>query len=249
MRRRLDVADRIFTGRACFRQMTSRKGELTMKYHRVQAMGIYATLISLLMASSAWAQSSVSLDVEPADGGYVAQFPGADELVDGGEVTVTATPADGYEFVGWEGDIETTASSFTFILSGDTALTAVFQPVVADVTYLLTAYVEPSGAGTIVRDPALFEYPEGAEVTLTAYADEGFVFAGWTGDLPAGTDASDPVLVVTMDGDVDIRANYSAGLRTDDETPGTAACGATGFASLGLLFGMMMMMKLGRSRG
>ncbi|HRX84164.1 MAG TPA: hypothetical protein P5572_04015 [Phycisphaerae bacterium] len=209
-------------------------------------------LASAAFAADARAQATLTLNVEPAGTGFVGRFPNASDFVDGDDVTVTATPAPGYEFVGWIGDIESADSSMTFPMAEDTELTAVFAELEYDegtVLHTLTAFVEPSGAGTIVRDPALFEYAEGNEVTLTAYAGEGFVFTGWSGDLPEGADATDPTLVLTMDADLDVRANFSAGLVLDGEDGNnTTACGATGVVAMTVLCTLMLSMKLGRSR-
>ena len=43
----------------------------------------------------------------------------------GTSVSITATPAEGYEFVGWEGSDEIT-NSISITLSADTSLTALF---------------------------------------------------------------------------------------------------------------------------
>ncbi len=49
------------------------------------------------------------------------------------------------------------------------------------------------------------QYPSGASVTITATADPGYVFTGWTGDA-TGTD---PTTAVTMDADKNIVAAFS----------------------------------------
>lgn len=221
----------------------------------MKAWGYIRASICVALASAAFAadargQAALTLNVEPAGAGFVARFPNASEFVDGDEVTVTATPAAGFEFVGWVGDVESENSSMSFVLDADTELTAVFAPLdypEGTVLHTLTAYVEPSGAGTIVRDPALFEYAEGAEVTLQAYAAEGFVFTGWSGDLPEGADASNPTLVLDVNADLDVRANFSAGLVLDDGDTSTA-CGSIGMVTMGALFSLMFSMKLGRAR-
>lgn len=53
-------------------------------------------------------------------GTYLTEYP----------ITLTAIPAPGWEFVGWQGDIRTTEPTLTARLTGDTtAFTAVFAPV------------------------------------------------------------------------------------------------------------------------
>jgi uncharacterized repeat protein (TIGR02543 family) len=214
---------------------------------------LWATLVSVVFVSAANAQPALTVNIDPADGGYVGRFPSAADFIEG-EVTVTATPAPGYEFVGWQGDLEGTSSSLTFDLTEDTELTAVFQEITHEegvALYQLSAFVDPSGAGTIVRDPALFDYEDGTEVTLTAYADEGYVFTGWTGDVPEGADATASTLVVTMSSDLDVQATFAAALTVQDgeQTTSTdSACGAMGMVSFAAMLGMMLTLKLGRSR-
>ena len=67
--------------------------------------------------------SQFTLTVTAGEGGSVTTGGTYDE---GTNVTVTATPAEGYEFVGWEGSDET-INSISITLSADTSLTALFQ--------------------------------------------------------------------------------------------------------------------------
>jgi hypothetical protein len=185
----------------------------------------------------------------PAAGGTVAAYPNEFEFDEGATVTVTATPAAGYEFRGWEGDLVGTDSTISFDIVDDTNLRAVFAE--RDSTgpfYVLTAFVGPSGAGTIVREPSAVDYAAGTQVTLTAYSLEGFVFTGWEGDLPDGADANAPTLVVTMSDHLDIKANFAAAqVLTDGLNGGSGACGAMGLLGLGMLFSLMLMLKLDRA--
>ncbi len=64
-----------------------------------------------------------TLTVTASEGGSVSAGGTFD---DGTSVSVTATPAEGYEFVGWEGSDET-INSINITLSADTSLTALFQ--------------------------------------------------------------------------------------------------------------------------
>jgi hypothetical protein len=51
------------------------------------------------------------------------------------------------------------------------------------------------------------DYPDGAEVTLTAEPDAGFRFLLWQGDIPWGAGARSP-LVLTMDADKSVAAVF-----------------------------------------
>ena len=53
---------------------------------------------------------------------------------EGTSVSIIATPAEGYEFIGWEGNSETT-NNFTLVINSDTTLTANFQLIPVAVNY------------------------------------------------------------------------------------------------------------------
>jgi hypothetical protein len=201
----------------------------------------------LAVAAPASAQLSLTALVDPEDGGSVAIFPNDEELVAGQMVTLTATPAEGYTFFGWEGSITADQSSITFEMTDDTELTAVF--IEDRETFSLNAFIDPSGAGTILRDPVAFDYDPGSAVTLTVFANEGFVFTGWTGDVPEDQDAASDSITVTLDADLDIQATFAAGSTLDDSnTGGSVGCGSLGMISLGSMFAMMLATSRSRAR-
>jgi hypothetical protein len=65
------------------------------------------------------------------DGAEVA-VPFDEVLDDGHEVVLTATPAEGWWFLGWEGDYSGADASLTLTIEADTAVTAVFALVTGD---------------------------------------------------------------------------------------------------------------------
>ncbi len=67
--------------------------------------------------------------------------------------------------------------------------------------------------GNIVKTPDLVKYDEGANVLLTAIADEGYTFTGWEGDAAGNTNP----LQVVMDTNKNISANFI--IQTDTEAP------------------------------
>ncbi len=152
---------------------------------------------------------TITATANPAIGGTVE---GAGEYEVGEEVTLTATAAEGYVFVNWtEGDTEVgTDAILTFSAEADRDLVANFEeetPVEPE-TYTITATANPAIGGTV---EGAGEYEEGATVTLTATAAEGYVFVNWTeGDTEVGTDAT---LTFTAEADRDLVANF------EEETP------------------------------
>ncbi len=72
------------------------------------------------------AQSFVTVTAKAGQGGSVS---GSTSVLKGQQVTVTATPAAGYSFVGWQANGATVSTSlaYTFTPSADVTLTAVFK--------------------------------------------------------------------------------------------------------------------------
>ncbi|MFC1601062.1 lamin tail domain-containing protein [Candidatus Sumerlaeota bacterium] len=62
--------------------------------------------------------------------------------------------------------------------------------------------------GTVARVPDQASYLPGTPVSLTAQADPGYQFVNWTGDLPGGISAANP-LQLTMDSPKTIAANFA----------------------------------------
>lgn len=90
-------------------------------------------------------------------------------------VMLTATPAAGYRFVGWNGDVSGTANPMTITMAGLTTVEVEFQ-FIDDL--LLT---REAGHGVIAVEPALEQYAYGQEITLTATPEAGYRFVGWGG--------------------------------------------------------------------
>lgn len=53
--------------------------------------------------------------------------------------------------------------------------------------YTLTITTRPANGGSVARNPNQTSYTNGTQIFLTATANEGFVFAGWTGDLTSAS--------------------------------------------------------------
>ena len=112
-------------------------------------------------------------------------------------VVVTATPAAGYSFSHWEGAC-TGSAGCTVIITGDATVTAVFT----ENQYILT--VNQTGLGTITKSPDQETYTYGQVVNLTATAEPGWSFAGWTGDCSGNGDCQ-----VTMDDNKSVTATFT----------------------------------------
>ena len=98
---------------------------------------------------------------------------------DGTEVIITASPIEGYRFTGWEGN-SSTSESLTVTLSSNQTYEALFELiplVVSEYTLSITA----GEGGTVTTGGT---YDKGAEVTITATANEGYQFIRWDDGIP-----------------------------------------------------------------
>jgi xyloglucan-specific exo-beta-1,4-glucanase len=137
---------------------------------------------------------TLAITTSPSEGGNVS---GAGSYDAGDIATLTATPAAGYTFTGWSGDVTGTATSVTVTMDGNKNVQANFS--VASVT--LSATVVPAASGSVTGTGT---YTAGSVVTIEAVAASGYTFTGWSGDI-AGTDASQ---TVTVNGDMVVQANF-----------------------------------------
>src|SRR5882724_7386502 len=140
---------------------------------------------------------SFTLTTGASPSGAGAVTPATGKFDHGTQVTVTAVANAGYQFTGWSGACPGT-SSCTETLTPDQSVTANFKLV----QYTLTTGTSPSGAGTIA--PASGgKYDHGTQVTVTAVANAGYQFTGWSGACP-GTGPC----IVSMTSDQSVTANF-----------------------------------------
>jgi uncharacterized repeat protein (TIGR02543 family) len=149
--------------------------------------------------TATFAQDKYTLTVGVEGEGTVSQDPQSETYFYGEVVTLTATTDTGWSFSGWSGDLSGTDSPETITMDGNKDVTATFT---RD-EYTLTVGVE--GEGTVSQDPQSEAYFYGEVVTLTATADIGWSFEGWSGDL-SGTDNPE---TITMDGNKDVTATFA----------------------------------------
>ena len=116
----------------------------------------------------------ITATANPTEGGTVS---GSGTYDYGASVTLTATANEGYTFQNWakDGEIVSTEASYSFEVTGDASYVANF----ALNSYEITAMANPTEGGT-VSGSGTYDY--GANVTLTATANEGYTFINWTLD-------------------------------------------------------------------
>jgi glucose/arabinose dehydrogenase len=155
----------------------------------------------------------------------------------GAVVTLTATPAAGSVFTGWTGGGCAGTGPCTVTVAAATTVSAAFELP----TVTLTVARSGSGSGTIrsaddrIGCPVTCaaQYSTGATVTLTANADPGSAFTGWSG---GGCSDTGPC-VVTLGADTTVTATFlqqgftlsvaTAGPGSVSSSPAGISCGAT----------------------
>jgi uncharacterized repeat protein (TIGR02543 family) len=128
----------------------------------------------------------------------------------GTAVNLVATPASGYAFVNWTGDVGTVANvndaSTTITMNGDYSIRANFVRTV--IQYDLTIS-STYGGSVIVPGEGIFAYDEGTIVNLVAEAaGTGWLFLSWTGDVGTVANVNAASTTITMNGDYTIIANF-----------------------------------------
>ncbi len=118
----------------------------------------------------------LTLTLNTTGSGSITLSPPGGEYNPGTVVTLTATPATGFEFSGWSGDLSGSNNPVTLTMSSNKIVTAIFTP-------QLTLTTNTIGSGTLTLNPAGGIYNSGVVVRLTATPAMGFQFSGWSGDL------------------------------------------------------------------
>jgi len=143
--------------------------------------------------------ASYTVEVTEVGNGTVIKDPEQPEYNFGDEVTLTAFPGAGQEFVGWSGDLTGNENPATITVTKDMAITATFG---AAGIYSLT--IVPPTNGTITADPVRALYAPGEQVMLTATPAFGYILSSWGGDASGTTSP----FVLTMDGNKTVSASF-----------------------------------------
>jgi len=125
-------------------------------------------------------------------------------------VNLVATPASGYQFVNWTGNVGTIAdvndASTTITMNGDYSITANFA-VAPPVQYSLTVSSTAGGSVTIPGE-GTFTYSSGTVVNLVATAASGYQFVNWTGNVGSIANINAASTTITMNGNYSITAMF-----------------------------------------
>ncbi len=111
-----------------------------------------------------------TLTVSAAEGGTVSTEGGTYE--EGTEITITATPSEGYRFTGWEGNTST-EESLTITLNSNETYQALFE-LIPPVQYTLTLTASEEGQYQLKE-----EHLKRVQLLQLPQPSEGYEFVGW----------------------------------------------------------------------
>ena len=146
----------------------------------------------------------LTINIIDDDGGVVTERIVQQKTTDyphGTVVELTAEPNTGWEFIGWEGDLDGDENPVEISVEGETEITALFERI----EYPLIINIE--GNGTVdeqVIEAKAKDYPFGTVVELTATAEENWIFDGWSGDL----DGEESPVQITIDEAKEVTATF-----------------------------------------
>ncbi len=143
-----------------------------------------------------------TLTVNLVGSGSVIKTPDQATYPSGSSVQLTATPAAGWAFSGWSGDLSGSTNLTSITMNANKAVTATFTEN-PPTQYTLTVNVV--GSGSVTKNPDQATYASGTVVTLTPVAATGYTFSGWSGDL---TGNSDPA-TITMNSNKAVTATFT----------------------------------------
>lgn len=131
----------------------------------------------------------------------------------GNTIKLTATPAEGYEFVNWtlDGEVVSTEAVFTTIATSDMDFVANFKKK----EYKVDVTAGPNGSLT-GQGTGFYEYE--TELTIVAKPDEDFILDGWIVDGVAKAATADNTLKVKVKNVMDIKALFVRDIYTQTLT-------------------------------
>ena len=134
------------------------------------------------------------VSISSSEGGSVNTQSGTYNA--GTVLNITATPSDGYEFIGWTGSNEI-SMEITITVNSNIQLTANFQLIPSPEFTVTTS----AGVGGTVSQGGTFS--SGTVVSVVATPSEGYEFTGWTGSSETSS-----VLSITISSDLNLTANF-----------------------------------------
>jgi len=194
---------------------------MALKGIHVKRIGVFLIVVALVAGMVGCVSSPTQyglsttthyyLTISGGQGGEVTTLGEGTFACDEGDVVnLVATPASGYQFVGWTGDVDAIenveAPSTTITMNGHYSITANFEAISAEQSSL-TVY---SSVGGVVTTPGegMFTYDAGTMVSLVATPSGGYQFVNWTGDVGTVVDTDAASTTVMVNDDCSVTANF-----------------------------------------
>jgi hypothetical protein len=179
----------------------------------LQSPFLLTFILALFSCSSEVLAPKYTVISTQSAGGIISVSPQQDSYNSGDQITVTATPSQGYVFSYWSGSLNGTTNPATFKVNGSASISAVFTPL--QNTYTIT--ISSTTGGTVALSPSKANYTSGEVVTVTAIPTTGYSFSSWGGDLSGTTNPA--TLTVTKDNT--ISASFTQSTYTITVTQGS----------------------------
>ena len=160
-------------------------------------------------------QNSYALTVTTVGNGNVSKNPNQASYLSGTSVLLTATPAAGWRFTGWSGDVTGSANPATVTVNKVLAVTATFTQITYQVSFTVdgSGTTNPTGSQT---------FNSGQVVPINATAGSGYVFASWSATPSSSVtfgDANAASTTATINGAGTITATFNLIPATATPTP------------------------------
>jgi hypothetical protein len=151
-----------------------------------------------------------TLTVGVTGSGSTSPTVGQHTYAAGAVISISATPAGGYHFVNWTGNVGTVANvnaaSTTITMNGNYSITANFQQAAA--TYY-TLTMAATGGGSANPAVGQHSYAAGTVVPIIATATGGYYFVNWTGNVGTIANVNAASTTIIMNGNYSITANFA----------------------------------------
>ena len=181
---------------------------------------------AVAFAASAVTNYTVTTSVSPALSGTVAISPSATSYPSGSNIQITATPATYFSFFNFtdgSGNVLSASNPYSTTVTGNSTVVANF------VQNMCTLTIATSGSGSGTTSPSSGSYACGSTVNLSATANSGSNFGGWSGTGYSGSNAS---ASFTLTGNITETANFVTGtvctINTSVTGTGTIALNPSG---------------------
>ncbi len=149
--------------------------------------------------TAAFTQNTYTITTDNVGGGTITRSPDQASYHHGDIVQLTAAPGAGWSFTSWSGNFTGSQNPLAVTVSGNVSVTATFSQEV----YPLT--VNTVGSGSVTRSPDQASYSYGIPVQLTADPEDGWAFAGWSGNITGNTNP----LTFTVQGSMNVTATFT----------------------------------------